>query len=115
MIAQLERQASQNQQPERHHQWQIEAAEAGGEQDREGAEHGATGGHQPDFVSISDRSNRANYLLPFRIGAGHEQVDDPGPQVESVEHDVPGEQKSDQTEPKNLHKSDYPLCFGAGP
>src|ERR1700687_6258405 len=47
--------AAQHEQPEHDHERQVEAAETGGIEQREGEVEGAPGGEQPDFVSVPDR------------------------------------------------------------
>ena len=70
MVAELDGDAAQNQQPQHHHQRQIEAAETGRIERREGEVEGATGGQQPDFVAVPNRSDCAEHHAPLVIGAG---------------------------------------------
>ncbi len=48
---------TQHQEPENDDQWQVEPAEAGGIEHREGEEHSTSGCNEPDFVSVPHRAN----------------------------------------------------------
>ena len=61
MIAELDRDAAQDQQPQHDHQRQIEAAEAGGIERGEGEVERAAGGEQPDFVAVPDGADGAQH------------------------------------------------------
>ena len=101
--AELDRHATQDQQPEDDHQGQVEAAERGGVDVREGHEQHAARGDQPDLVAVPDRADRRQHGPPLLIGPGDDAVDGADPEVEAVEHRVGREHARDDREPDCFH------------
>src|SRR5207237_4355327 len=94
---------AQHEQPEDHHQRQIEAAETGGIKLRESKVESASGGNQPDFVAIPNRSDGAKDHGTFGVTLGGNQIDNAGAQVKAVEHDIGGNHQGYNHEPERFH------------
>ena len=103
MHAQLDAGAAQDEQPQHNHQGQIETAEGGGVERREGKVERAATGQQPDFVAVPDRTDASEHDLPVRLAARQQRMQDADAQVETVEHDVGGQHDSDDPEPDESH------------
>ena len=88
MRAQLDANAAQHQQPQDHHQREVEAAEAGGIEQGEGEVERAAGGEQPDFVAIPYRTDGAQDLSAIVGGFARAQVNGAGAEIEAIEHHV---------------------------
>ena len=93
VLRHLDRYAAQNQQPQYHHQRQVEAAEAGGIQRREGEIQRAAAGHQPYLVAVPYRTDVRQHRLALRLIARHKQVDRAGAQIEAIQHHVNGDHR----------------------
>ena len=59
VAAEFDADAAQDEQPEHDHERQIEAAEGGGVEQREGEVEGAAAGEEPDFVAVPDGADGA--------------------------------------------------------
>jgi hypothetical protein len=93
----------QHEQPEHHHQRQIEAAEARRVEEGEREIEGAASRQQPDLVAVPDRSDGALDQTPLAVPFRHPGSDDPDPEVESVQHHVRGQHQRDEQEPERFH------------
>ena len=60
MRPQFDADAAQHEQPEHHHQGQVEAAETRSVKQREREIERAAGSQQPDFIAIPNRANGAH-------------------------------------------------------
>src|SRR5579862_9020283 len=105
LMAQFDADAAQHQQPENHHEWQIESAEAGGIEERKSEVERSASGEQPDFVSVPHRADGTHDGLALPGSAGGAEIDDSGAKIESVEHDISGNHDCDNHEPKRFHIS----------
>src|SRR5205823_7037452 len=81
--AQFDGDASSHEQPEHDDEWQVKTAETGGVQGREGEKQRPACRDQPDFVAVPHRPNSAKIEAPLGVSSSHEQVNNPGPQVEA--------------------------------
>src|SRR5258706_16480488 len=95
--------STQDEQPENHHQREIEAAEAGGVELRKREVEGATGGQKPDFVAVPDGADGSENAAALFVSLGDSKVDRTGAQVETVEHDVRGDCDDDNPVPEGRH------------
>src|SRR5205814_9642978 len=98
--------------PEQRHQRQIKAGAPDGVRGREGEEQAAAARDQPDLVSVPDRADGRQHLASLAVGAGHEQVQDAGAEVEPVQDDIHGQHDGDDAVPEGDHGS---LAVKAGP
>ncbi len=103
MDAELDAEAAQHEQPEHHHQREIESAEARGVELRERKVERAAGGEQPDFVAVPDGADRAQDLAALVVGFGRHQIDRARAEIESIEHDVCRDHNCDDPEPEGCH------------
>src|SRR4029077_9536883 len=90
VIAKFDGGATQDQQPQNNHQWQIESAEPAGVENGKGKIKRASGRQQPNFVAIPDRPDRSQDLAPLLVSLGHQQMDGTGTEIEAVQQDVHG-------------------------
>src|SRR5437868_8802632 len=81
---------AQHKQPQDHHQWQVEAAKAGGIELGKGKVKGPAGCEQPDLIAIPDGADRFQYRAPLLIFFSSDEIDNSCAYVEAVEHDVGG-------------------------
>ena len=112
MVAELDRNAAQDEQPQHDHQRQIESAEAGSVERGESEVERAAGSEQPDFVAIPYRTDRAKHGTPFLIGVRDQQVRDPGAEIETIQHHVSAEHQGDKAEPGRFHRHSGSRVFG---
>ena len=105
MAAELDADAAEDEQPEHHHEREIETAEGRGVKQREGEEERASGSEQPDLVAIPDRSDGSEGLGAFGLGTRDEETNDADAEVEAVEDDVSGEHQHYDPEPESAHGS----------
>jgi hypothetical protein len=103
VVAELDGDAAQDQQPEHHHQGQVKPAETRGIESREGKIERPTPGQQPDFVAVPDRSDGLQNPAALRLGASNDQVNDSGAQVKAVQDNIHGDHDGNQTEPDIFH------------
>src|SRR5713101_543024 len=104
MTSEFEGNSAENQQPENHHQRQIEAAEACGIKRGEREVERATRGNQPHFVATPHGANRTDQHAALCVAACDPEMQDAGADVEAVEHDVACEHESHQAEPDASHR-----------
>src|SRR5579872_3431967 len=102
---QFDADAAQHQQPQHHHQGQIETTEARGIEQREGKVERSARGEKPDFVAVPDRANRADDGLALCGCARRAQINDAGAKIESIEYHIGRDHESDNSEPESLHIS----------
>ena len=88
MMAELDADSTQHQQPQHHHQREIEAAEAGGIQQRESEIQRAACGQQPHFIAIPYRTDSTNHGAPLFVIAGDEQMDCASSEIEAIQQNV---------------------------
>ena len=103
VVAQLNTNAAQNQQPQHDHQRQIEAAEGRGVEQRKGEVERAATGQQPDLVAIPYRADAGKRCAALRFVADQKQVKHTHAQIEAVEHHVADDHHSNQPEPDETH------------
>src|SRR6202049_4337597 len=101
--AKFDRDAAQDEQPENHHQGQIESAEARGVENGESEEERAAGGDEPDFVAVPDRRDRADYGATFGVGMRNAHMNDADSEIEAVEQHVNGEHEGNKAKPEGGH------------
>jgi hypothetical protein len=73
VIAELDGDAAQDQQPQHDHQGQIESAEAGGVERREREIQRAAAGQQPHFVAVPHRTDDAKHPRALAVGVARGQ------------------------------------------
>ena len=99
----------------------MEATEAGGIEHRKRKEERATGGKEPDFVGVPDRTDGRNYCAAFGIGVRHAQMQDANAEIETVQQNVDRKHQRHQAEPYRAHGANSaapgPPCTaeGSGP
>ena len=103
VVAKLDADAAQDQEPEHDHERQIEAAEGRGVEERKGEVEGAAAGQQPDFVAVPDWADAGEDNAAVGFGANEEEMEYADAQVEAVEHDVGDDHYGDQPEPDETH------------
>src|SRR5258708_23120379 len=103
MRAEFDADAAQDQQPQHHHERQIESAEAGSVELRESKVEGASGGHQPDLVAVPDGADGGENATALFVRLGDREVNRAGAQVESIEHDISRDHERDNPVPQGLH------------
>ena len=101
----LDADGAQHQQPQHHHQRQIEAAEAGGVEQRKGKVQRAAGRQQPDFVAVPHRTDARSTMRRSSAVFATSRVDRTRAEVESVKHHVGGQHHCDEHEPERCHRS----------
>ena len=84
MRTQLNGNPTQHQEPQHNDQGQIESAEAGGIEHREGEEQCASSSDKPDLVAIPHRADGLQNHATLFILSCRPQVDDTCPQVKTV-------------------------------
>ena len=114
MCAELKRDRA-NDKPEQHqHDGQVEARERSGVRHRERREQRATCREQPHLVTIPHRTHATANNGLFAFALRDERIQDACAQVESVKHEVAGDQHEDKEEPQALengHLHDYSPSF----
>ena len=103
VIAKFDGDAAQDQEPENHHEWEIEAAEARWRKGRGRQNRACRRGEEPDFVAIPDGADAGEDLAAFVVGLCDEEMDGAGAEIEAVEQDVRGDHQGDETEPDCAH------------
>src|SRR5262249_28644810 len=103
VVAKLDRDSAEDQQPEDDHQRQVESAEARRVQSGEGEVERSAGGEQPDFVAVPDGSDGFEDADALVVGMGGSEMDDSGAEIESIEHGVAGDHYGDEAEPERFH------------
>src|SRR5271156_954613 len=109
MIAKFDRDAAQNEQPQNHHEWQGEAAEARGIGGRKREEQSAAARDQPYFVAVPYRSDRFKQSAPLAIVARDEEMYDSDTHIETIEHGKDCEHYREYPEPESIRRKLPPL------
>src|SRR5579884_3725610 len=115
MIAELDGDSSQHQQPEHDHQREIESAETRSIERRKSHEESNAAGDQPDFVSVPYRPNGAKNDLAFLRVSPERKMKRPGSQVESIQHYVPGNHERGKAEPDEVDHRVYTSLASMAP
>ncbi len=98
LVAELDRHAAQDEQPEHEHQRKVETTEGRGVEVREGGHHRPARREQPHFVPVPHRPNGVDGgVSPFPAADVH--VQRPDAEVEAVQHRVASEHEGEDDEP----------------
>src|SRR5262249_47911690 len=109
MVAELDGDATENQQPQHHHECEIKSAKGRGVERREGEKQRPSSGQEPDLVAVPHRADRAENLSLFVFGPGYQELHDAGAEVEAIEDDVADYHGCRQAEPERSHY-EIPPC-----
>src|SRR5208337_1379458 len=101
--AELDADGAQHQQPQNHHQGQIEAAEAGGVEQWKCEVQRSASGEQPYFVAVPHWTNGTQNGAALRIAPGDEEMDCPGAEIKAVKQHVNSDHHRDDHEPNGCH------------
>ena len=103
LAAELDSDGPPHEEPEHHHQRQVEPAEGNGKEDGEDAKDCRARGDEPDLVAVPDRADGLEDGAPLAVGAGDDEVQDSGAQVKAVQDDVDDQEQGDEPEPEGHH------------
>src|SRR5215475_7148091 len=103
VITELDGSAAKDQEPQNHHQREVEATEAAGVEERESEVENPAGSEKPNLVAIPNRANGGDYLAALLIRARDQEVNGTRAQVEAVEKDVHSDHYCDKAKPKSFH------------
>src|ERR1019366_882035 len=102
LVAELDRDAAQDEEPEHDYERQIKSLEPRGIHRGKGEKQKAAAGHQPDLVRVPYGADGGQHRAAFGVGARDEEMDDAGAEIEAVEHGVPGDHYRHQAEPERF-------------
>src|SRR5262249_27832585 len=103
LVPELDAESAANEQPEHHHERQVEATERSRVEDWEGKVERPPGCQEPDLVPIPDRPDGANHRPALRLRPGHKEGQDTGAEIEAVEYDVHQDHEKDEQKPDRCH------------
>ncbi len=109
---QLDAKRTQHQQPQHHHQGEVEAAEARRIEHREAEEQRAGRANQPDLVAVPHRTDGAEDAAALRFRLCGHMVNDSRAEIEPVEHDVDRQHQRDGDEPERFHLTSRAVARG---
>src|SRR6185369_5057060 len=90
VAAELDGDGAEDQEPEEDHDRKVKAAQGGGVHGGEGEEDRPAGGQEPDLVPVPHRPDRTEHRPALDVRTRHQEMDDAGAEIESVEDDVDG-------------------------
>ena len=85
MGAKLNADGAQHQQPQHHHQGEVESVEARCVEEWEGEVERAARRQQPDFIAVPHRTDGADHHAAFLVRARDEQMHRAGAEVEAIQ------------------------------
>ena len=99
LVAELDAEAAEEQQPQHEHQREIETAEARRVQGGKGGHHRPADAEEPHFVAVPHRPDRIDQPRPFVAVPPEPQVNRPQAEIEAVEDGVSGQHERQEDKP----------------
>ena len=112
MVAQLQADAAQDQQPKHDHQRQVKAAEGRCVKQRKSKIERAAAGQQPHLVPVPHRPNARKRGFALGFVSHQEQMQHADAEIESVEHHVADDHDCDEPKPDETHHCKTPIPSG---